>query len=285
MVAEGYVDNHIERKEKILGRTLTFGQIGRVSMGALGTFLVDTSIVITQIGFCVGYFIFLGNTTRSVVFEFLRYQHVAFTNTSNSFHFNTTNATVLKAAVLATSSKYQTAVMPTTHWTTTTNARDLTSPGTLVVNISDKGISVGPTNFSLHADPINLTTPVPLNATLGNATRHEGIISAIISKVKSLKDRIVKMDSPITHNTLQENKAWTFTLLLAVPGPLLVLIAFIRNLRKLGPISVLANGSITGAFLATGIYILVGEFDLQLWCFKRSIKDWIAHDCLCKIFR
>eukprot|EP00794_Sanderia_malayensis_P009113 gene9113-10086_t len=67
---------------------------------------------------------------------------------------------------------------------------------------------------------------------------------------------ITKMNNPFSHGSLQDNKPWTFALLLTIPAPILMLIALVRSLRKLGPVSVLANGSITGAFLATGIYIL-----------------------------
>ncbi|XP_070185489.1 uncharacterized protein [Littorina saxatilis] len=51
---------------KKLQRNMTFGDIGRICMGKTGLALVNVSIMITQFGFCVGYFIFIGNTINSM---------------------------------------------------------------------------------------------------------------------------------------------------------------------------------------------------------------------------
>eukprot|EP00795_Rhopilema_esculentum_P009070 gene9070-16722_t len=275
MVAEGYVDNHIERQEKILGRTLSFGQIGKISMGRLGTFLVNTSILITQFGFCVGYFIFLGNTTRSVVYEFLHYQSIGWSNVNNSIPANSTIFTSLSAtpptsvpAHVAKSVLHNSALRHLRSMDGDSNIPALTSINTTLFNSSK---SVFSKNSSDSSNYIATSTPLlnlsfPATSWLTNETKSEnatqGIMSRILTtiheKVSKIKEHIIKMKNPITHKTLQQNKAMTFALLLAVPAPLLILISFIRNLRKLGPVSVLANGAITGAFLATGIYILVG---------------------------
>lgn len=265
MVAEGYVESHINKQRMVLGRTLSFGQIGRVSMGTLGTFLVDTSIVITQIGFCVGYFIFLGNTARSVVYEFLHYQHMGLTNTSNSFPVNLTNFTSIVPVNSLSAVKYPTTLPLTSAEIATNGMPDFTTilPRADMVNSTGNQTHFVPANASLQSSFLNLTTILPFNMTTLNNRNDTGVLSKILSKIKghltTIKEKLVKMDNPITHKTLQENKALTFALLLMVPAPLLILISFIRNLRKLGPVSVLANGSITGAFLATGIYILVGK--------------------------
>ena len=266
MVAEGYVDAHIEKQKKILGRTLSFGQIGKVTMGTLGTFLVDTSIVITQIGFCVGYFIFLGNTARSVIYEFLQYQHIGMRNINSSFPINITNATSMTAAGSMANAEYTT-ILPiaTMRFASTGGSEAMTMLQNMAaMNSTGNQSYFVSANTSLQS--INMTTILPINMTYADKRNNTGVLSNILSKIKNhlstIKDKIVnaKLDNPITHRTLQENKAWTFSLLLVIPAPLLILISFIRNLRKLGPVSVLANGSITGAFLATAIYILVGEF-------------------------
>ena len=265
MVAEGYVECHIDKQRKILGRTLSFGQIGRVSMGTLGTFLVDTSIVITQIGFCVGYFIFLGNTARSVVYEFLHYRHLGFTNTSNSFPVNVTNFTTTSVNLLKTTG-YHTNLPLTTTEIATTGILEFSTmlPDAAMMNVTTNETKFMSANASLQSPLLNLTAIPYSNVTYTAKKNSTNVFHNFISKIKNhlstIKEKIVKMDNPITHKTLQENKAWTFALLLVIPAPLLILISFIRNLRKLGPVSVLANGSITGAFLATAIYILVGKF-------------------------
>jgi len=263
MVAEGYVDAHIEEQRKILGRTLSFGQMGKVTMGKLGTFLVDTSIVITQIGFCVGYFIFLGNTARSVVYEFLQYQHIGITNMNNSFPINFTNVTTMIPMESLATTEHTTVLPLTTMRFASTGRSEATTMLEKAATLNSTGNQSYFVSANTSLQSFIMTTTLPLNMTYGSKKNNTGFISNILSKIKNhlstIKEKIVnaKLDNPITHRTLQENKAWTFSLLLVIPAPLLILISFIRNLRKLGPVSVLANGSITGAFLATAIYILV----------------------------
>ena len=267
MVAEGYVDAHIEDQRKILGRTLSFGQMGKVTMGKLGTFLVDTSIVITQIGFCVGYFIFLGNTARSVVYEFLQYQHIGITNMNNSFPINFTNITTMIPMESLATTEHTTLLPLTTMRFASTGRSEATTMLEKAATLNSTGNQSYFVSANTSLQSFIMTTTLPLNMTYASKKNNTGFISNILSKIKNhlstIKEKLVnaKLDNPITHRTLQENKAWTFSLLLVIPAPLLILISFIRNLRKLGPVSVLANGSITGAFLATAIYILVGEFN------------------------
>ena len=274
MVAEGYVQYHIDKREKHLGRSLSFGQIGKVAMGKLGTFLVDTSILITQFGFCTGYFIFLGNTARSVIYEYLHYSSVRYTNMSDSFPLNFSSVSTMSMGNWTTASTFMTTeiVRMTTEMSTT----QLQTTSTIIPPTNLTYI-LSTMNFTLNSTASNLTSPftepltlmsssnnfmnqsatlLPLNSTSTmNETTH-GILHNIISNIAT---KLTKIKNPITHSTLQQNKAWTFALLLVLPAPLLILIAFVRNLRKLGPVSVLANGAITGAFIATGIYILIGK--------------------------
>ena len=239
MLAEGYVSDHIKRHEQLLGRTLSYGQIGKMTMGRIGTVLVNVSIIITQFGFCVGYFIFLGNTARSVAYEFIHYQPIRFSNISSSFPTKPANFSPANDAL------WTTAPVPSEINMTVSSKLltklDVASNFTLTTPRSSN-------NFSLH-NQANLA-PHLLNGPMWN-------LSSVLHRLHS---HVVHMKNPFTHQSLQENKPWTFALLLTIPAPMLILIAFIRNLRKLGPVSVLANFSITGAFAATAIYIIAGEF-------------------------
>jgi len=52
----------IRPPQELLEQGTQYGDIGRHLLGMKGRVLVDASLVITQFGFCVAYFIFLGNT-------------------------------------------------------------------------------------------------------------------------------------------------------------------------------------------------------------------------------
>ena len=43
-------------------KRMQYGDIGRIAMGKWGVLLVNMALLATQYGFCVGYFIFMGNT-------------------------------------------------------------------------------------------------------------------------------------------------------------------------------------------------------------------------------
>ena len=251
MIANGVDEYLVEKEREHLGRTLSFGKIGKVSMGRLGVALVNTSILITQFGFCVGYFIFLGNTMRSVFYDLLHYKETKMTNLTHSLPIKNTSdwthhrqsRSDMDFPSLWTFNKTNTTVPLSTAATLLNNFTVEQNIFTTVKNMSTATSAALP----------QLLSNVTLNATasLVNSTAH----------LANSTD--VGITSVITHKKLQENNVWTFALLLVIPAPILILLSFIRNLRKMGPVSVMANASITIAFLSTAIYILVGEFYFQ----------------------
>lgn len=58
------------RKMEVLRNTvekrMLFGEIGRIALGKWGVLLVNVALLATQYGFCIGYFIFMGNTIASM---------------------------------------------------------------------------------------------------------------------------------------------------------------------------------------------------------------------------
>ena len=47
-------------------KRMLFGEIGRIALGKWGVLLVNVALLATQYGFCIGYFIFMGNTIASM---------------------------------------------------------------------------------------------------------------------------------------------------------------------------------------------------------------------------
>ncbi|XP_046557366.1 proton-coupled amino acid transporter 4-like isoform X2 [Haliotis rubra] len=55
----------VEIREKLL-RNLSYGDVGKIIYGKCGLYYVNFCLFITQFGFCVAYFIFVGNTIRAI---------------------------------------------------------------------------------------------------------------------------------------------------------------------------------------------------------------------------
>ncbi|KAJ7371175.1 hypothetical protein OS493_027864 [Desmophyllum pertusum] len=48
--------------KETIEKEMTLGDIGKIAVGPWGSRLVNTALIITQTGFCIAYFIFMGNT-------------------------------------------------------------------------------------------------------------------------------------------------------------------------------------------------------------------------------
>ena len=216
---QGVHKESIKEEAELLGRTLSFGRIGKACLGRPGLLAVNISIMVTQFGFCIGYFIFLGNTMRTVLKYFLVH--------SNDTTSNLTTTAQPLTTVLTTTLMTSTSSLPTTTLMTSTTSLLTTSSSTM-----------------------NITTTA--NNTSDNIMR--GAANSTFTHLHAILKEAVK--EPLSPKNLLLNSYSTFAILLLIPLPILVVIAFIRNLRKLGPISVIANASITLAFAATASYVL-----------------------------
>ena len=74
-------------------KRMLFGEIGRIALGKWGVFLVNAALLATQYGFCIGYFIFMGNTITSM-FPATRETYITHTNTTQSPADNMSNGTL-----------------------------------------------------------------------------------------------------------------------------------------------------------------------------------------------
>ncbi|PAA60347.1 hypothetical protein BOX15_Mlig019753g1 [Macrostomum lignano] len=67
--SDGAADDasHQRRQTDALHRIVTLGDIAKFTYGRPGLWLVNASLFITQFGFCINYFIFIGNTLHQVL--------------------------------------------------------------------------------------------------------------------------------------------------------------------------------------------------------------------------
>lgn len=185
-LAAGMDRAYAKEQENILGRTLSFGRIGKYCMGRTGLLLVNVSVMVTQFGFCIGYFIFLGNTMRTVVYQLL----------PNSTNIHNTSAAA---------------------------------------------------DYFRHPELFESGAPNR---------------SGTFSVPELFSNSAALTSDPFAPESLRKSTFESFAVLVAIPVPFLILISFVRNLRKLGPVSILANGSLTGAFTATAIYMLASRYSV-----------------------
>jgi len=189
----------LKQEEEYLGRTLSFGSIAKACVGRGGLLAVNISVAVTQFGFTTGYFIFLGNTLRKVIYQLTPNATAPLGNLSSALP----PLTRLPSAVLPTTAMLTTKLMSTVNGTVSSN---------------------------------------------------ETFSDIVHKHLHKIVQHIVK--EPFTPHRLHQNDMRTFAILVVLPIPLLVLISFVRNVRKLGPVSVIANVSLTCAFAATAAYML-----------------------------
>lgn len=87
-------DSNIASLRNTVEKRMLFGEIGRIALGKWGVLLVNGALIATQYGFCVGYFIFLGQTISSM-FPTPSKTHAVTTTTPLPIH-NVSNINVTK---------------------------------------------------------------------------------------------------------------------------------------------------------------------------------------------
>ena len=165
-------------KEKV-EKEMTLGDIGEIALGRWGVRVVNVSLVLTQLGFCTAYIIFIVNTIHQM------------------FPLTFEEKTVI-------------------------------TPSPLVDH----------TNVSLHKLPnfINNQTEALIKLKPAEASNSSTMIPPMIGT----------------------SSAPLFALLALIPLPVLILMAFIRKIRLLGPISGIANVALLSGFVGLLAYMLNG---------------------------
>ena len=180
---EGCTEEIQQLKERI-EREMSLGDISLIALGPWGPRIVNVALVMTQLGFCVAYMIFMGKTL--------------------------------------------TAMFPT--------------------KFTDTSLSPNSTNVSTTIQDYD-----------NNSTTNLGVVKkqAIHSLIYTAHDTLTN-SSTYTKPLVGVSTAPYFPLLELIPIPFLILMALIRNLRKLGPISAVANVALLTAFFGVLGYMLNG---------------------------
>lgn len=187
---EGCAEEIHQIKERI-EREMSLGDISLIALGPWGIRIVNVALVLTQLGFCVAYMIFMGNTLTSMF----------------PYRF----------------------IMKST--------------------ISPNSTTVFTVSSAVHQDNSTII--------LGAHRLHQ-------------KKEAVPCSSYTAHGTLTNSSTYSnafkgvttapyFPLLELIPLPFLILMALIRNLRNLGPISAVANVALLTAFFGVLGYMLNGK--------------------------
>ena len=164
--------------KETIEKEMTLGDIGKIAIGPWGYRIVNAALIVTQTGFCIAYFIFMGNTIAEM---------------------------------------FPVAFKPPT-----------------VKPVNQSSLDMGYMFISTVVSPIAVSTVEPIPTTLRNS-------STMIPPLKGM------------------TTAPLFVVLVLIPLPFLVLMAYVRSIRKLGPISGIANVTLLAGFLGLLGFLLNGK--------------------------
>lgn len=171
--------------KETIEKEMTLGDIGKIAIGPWGYRIVNAALIVTQTGFCIAYFIFMGNTIAEM---------------------------------------FPVAFKPPTVKPVNQSSLDM---GYMFIS------TVVSTNPSSTVSPIAVSTAEPIPTMLRNS-------SIMIPPLEGV------------------TTAPLFVLLVLIPLPFLVLMAYVRSIRKLGPISGIANVTLLAGFLGLLGFLLNG---------------------------
>lgn len=234
-----------ERHEHVV-RNMMYGDVGKLCYGKYGVGVVNFFIAVTQFGFCVAYFIFIGNTVHTLFPVEKCYiphangtqQCIKVYNTSIDLHAKlqprafSTSESLLGVHLLNNVSS--------TH-IHLESLNDSASNSTL----TDTGGADMTTQevFTLTTSPGDFTTA---NPTTNNITTTTGNVTTTTARPFYPMYEFIET-------------APDLKILVACPLVIFILFSLIRNVRYLGVISVLANLSILGGCASVFIFLLIGE--------------------------
>ncbi|XP_064621004.1 uncharacterized protein LOC135483870 isoform X2 [Lineus longissimus] len=242
-----------------LQRDLRYADIGGLCFGKWGIVIVDVFLLITQTGFCVAYFIFVGNTLlamfplkevtvqlvypwQNVTVNHTRTDHFSFDSEGHPIHgYNNIESFLGK--------------------------NDLDHDMVEFVNKEDLGPSATPYFMVFGAgNATTITTTVPGNhtsdttigpSTSGNQTTATPITTPFMNTTTILPTNESLIPATNTSDHVFVSSAPDLRWLVIAPLLPFILFAYIRNIRKLGPISLIANVAIFGGYFAILIYMLI----------------------------
>lgn len=268
-----YDIDEVSVMEQHMMKHMSYGDIGRLSFGRAGTFIVNLCIVLTQFGFCVAYFIFIGNTLYSMFPYHVCVNYIANNTSGNVTESNSTTLVPLCRNMyvdLVPSSRDHNRNKTTHRTKRVANMNEdtfLSTTMTPLYNPDNESTAL----FSTTSSITNFSTDIPYigtttQKTVVTTTNENATTTTLSTPTPTPTTEETTTSAPhagidwddISTKILTKN-APSLKLLVASPLPLFILFAFIRTVRKLGFISVLANTAILIGCISVFIYVLVGE--------------------------
>ena len=242
-----YDFDEISEQEEHMIRHMSYGDVGWNAFGKMGLYTVNIFIAMTQFGFCVSYFIFIGNTVYSLFPVTYCDNSLSRSNSSSDNIYPFCRDVTLQSI----------------------NHHDRVNQTVLYPKVTAQLLEKKFDNFEYDS---NYTTPSSFNiSTTENSSLTTPFTSTItthstVTTTNSSKDTTIFISTTTATNIseissiVQQSTAPSLKLLVAAPLPIMILFAMIRTIRNLSFISLTASISIFTGCIAVFTYIIIGEF-------------------------
>lgn len=229
-----------------LQKNLSYPDLGRILYGRTGAILVNTFLLITQFGFCMNYYIFVGN---------ILYSFLPPINDDSGLHNMTTFGPPTATSTIEM------------NYSTTFINNITTENSNYFADINNKLDS-----SQLINDTVSLNSDLPLVATnsmlnLTSTTIFPTTTMPIIqnnslSKSEKNVTNMTDLEGTVPNSKVQR-KGPSLAMMVLMPTPLLIAFTLFRDIRRMGPISAVANLSVICGSLSVLVYILTGKNILE----------------------
>lgn len=229
---EGIMSESLTERHEHVVRNMMYGDVGKLCYGKYGVGVVNFFIAVTQFGFCVAYFIFIGNTVHTLF-------------------------PVEKCYIPHANGTQQCIKV----YNTSTDLHAKLQPRAFSASESPLGVHLINNMSSTHIHLENVNDSASNNAKTGDADMTAQEVVALTT------GNITTTTSNVTTTTASPfypmyefiETAPDLKILVACPLVIFIFFSLIRNVRYLGVISVLANLSILGGCASVFIFLLIGE--------------------------
>lgn len=228
--------DEVREHEEHMKCHMSYGDVGWSAFGKTGLYLVNFFIAVTQFGFCVGYFIFIGNTLHRL-FPVEPCDNVIWSGNLTSHSYPLCHG----AKVINPPVNQSDLFLHHNH------IRDLT-PNSVFINSSVAVEMATTKNTTLETTTTNTTLET---TTLSSTTYNTSGTTSPVTTTAANSSEISSI--------VEQSTAPSLKLLVASPLPLFIIFAMIRTIRKMSFISVIANLSIFLGCIAVFIFLVIGK--------------------------
>ena len=221
---------------KRLQKNMDYGDVAKLTMGKWGPLLVNICLIITQCGFCIGYFIFIGNT----IYQLFPVEQRNISE-ANLSHVIVNGNPVVHA---------QNPVIAR-HLMSLEEDTDITDK---ITNIMSNVTNSFSTNNTSDDYPYTTETTMSESTTLSTTA------SSHFPNVSSTMLPSSNHSTPAHGSSLvMISLAPPLELLVLFPLPLFILFTYFRSIRGLGSVSVLANVAIFVGYFLVLAHLISGK--------------------------